>query len=93
MPCPDTESDEEVLDPREVAHGEGDLGIYGVDDAGEHSGADHRHVGGLAVSPESLVVEDDDVEKEDDKGTIEAVSHPPDDSVPIEEEVSGSLLI
>lgn len=82
-----------MLDPCEVAHCEGDLGIHGVDDTCEHYGPHDCHVSGLPVCPESLVVEDYDVEEEYDEGAIETVAHPPEDSVPIEEEVSWALLI
>lgn len=39
------------------------------------------------------MVEDDNVEEEDNEGGIDAVAHPPQYPVPVEEQVSRPLLI
>lgn len=93
VPGGDAGHDQDVLDPREVAHGEGDLDVHGPDDACHHGGADGGQVGRLTPDPEGLVVEDDDVEEEDDEGGVEPVRYPPEDSQPVEEQILWPLLV
>ena len=38
-------------------------------------------------------MEDAKVEGEDDYGSVDSISHPPEDSVPVEEQVLGALLV
>lgn len=82
-----------MLNPSEMVHCEGNLKIDRPNDASEHCCANSSHVSGLAIGTECLIVEDDDVKEEDDKGRIEAIAHPSQYSVPVKEQVFGSLLV
>ncbi|GER53536.1 aspartate--tRNA ligase [Striga asiatica] len=93
IPGDDTSPDENMLYPGEVGHGKGNLGIYGPDDTCHHGSPHGNHVGRLATGSESLVVIDYDVEEEDDEGCVEAIGHPPEYPLPVEEEVLRALLV
>lgn len=82
-----------MLDPCEVAHCEGNLTVDSAYDTSEHCGAYCRHISSLASRAEGLVIEDDNVQEENDEGGVETISHPPKYPIPVEEQVSGSLLI
>lgn len=82
-----------MLDPCEVAHCECNLAVDSPDDAGEHGCTHSRHIRCLASGSECLIVKDDNVEEEDNKGGIDAVAHPSQYPVPVEEQVSWPLLI
>ena len=76
-----------------MTHGQRDLDVDRPDDASEHGGPHGGHVSRLTAVPESLVVEDVDAEEEDGQRAVDAVRHPSQDSVPVEEEILRSLLV
>lgn len=82
-----------MLNPCKVTHCQSNLAVDSPDDATEHSCTHSSHIRSLAIRSEGLIKEDDNVEEEDNERAIDTVAHPPQYSVPIEEQISGSLLI
>ena len=82
-----------MLNPRKVAHCESNLAVHSPHDATEHSGTHSSHISRLAISTEGLVVEDDNVEEVDYERAVDTIAHPPQYPVPIEEQISRSLLV
>lgn len=64
VPGDDASPHEEMLNPSEVAHSEGDLRVNNPDDAGEHGGPHGTHVGSLPIRTECLGMEDADGDEE-----------------------------
>jgi len=76
-----------------MAHCQCNLTIDSPYDASEHRGTNSSHVCDLAIDTECLVIEDDNDKEEDDEGGIKTIPHPSQDSIPVKEQVFGSLLI
>lgn len=76
-----------------MVHCQGNLKIHSPNDASEHCCTNSSHVSSLAIGSECLIIEDDDVKEEDDKGGIETVAHPSQYSIPVKEQIFGSLLV
>lgn len=82
-----------MLNPCKVTHSQSNLAVDSPYDATEHSCTHSSHISNLAIRSEGLVFEGDNVEEEDNERAIYTIAHPPQYSVPVEKQISGSLLI